>query len=90
MVNSNWSTVPVMAKHLTVGVSEFKAHCLRLLDEVARRRVRITVTKRGRPVATIHPAHASQPSSYGALKGTVTIVGDIMEPLGETWNAEVD
>ncbi len=35
--------------------SEFKTHCLRILDEVARSGVAVVVTKRGRPVARLVP-----------------------------------
>ena len=79
-----------MTKSVTVGVSEFKTHCLRLLDDVAARRIRLTVTKRGRPLATVHAVDAPRPDVYGCMKGTVTILGDLTEPLDETWNAEVD
>ena len=43
----------------TVAVSELKAHCLRLIDEVARRRRSIVVTKRGKPVARVVHRSAS-------------------------------
>jgi prevent-host-death family protein len=39
----------------TVAVSELKAQCLRLVDEVARRRREIVVTKRGKPIARMVP-----------------------------------
>ena len=35
----------------TMGASDFKAHCLQILDRVAREKVEIVITKRGRPVA---------------------------------------
>jgi prevent-host-death family protein len=38
-----------------VAVPDFKANCLRLLDEVAQRRRPIIVTKRGKPVAKLVP-----------------------------------
>ena len=38
-----------------IGAAEFKAHCLRILDEVERSRETVTITKRGRPVAEVHP-----------------------------------
>lgn len=38
-----------------VGAAEFKAHCLRILDEVQRTGEPVTVTKRGRPVAEVKP-----------------------------------
>jgi prevent-host-death family protein len=56
----------------TIGAAEFKAHCLRILDEVDRSRQSVTVTKRGRPVAEVRPvAMHERKSAFGALKGTV-------------------
>ncbi len=39
-----------------VTVTEFKAKCLALLNEVGERGDTITITKRGRPLATVRPA----------------------------------
>jgi prevent-host-death family protein len=52
-----------------IGAAEFKAHCLRLLDEVQRTGESITVTKRGKPVAEVK-AVADTPTrlTFGCLK----------------------
>lgn len=39
----------------TLSVSEFKAKCLRLLDEVAAEGGALIVTKRGRPIVRVTP-----------------------------------
>jgi prevent-host-death family protein len=39
----------------TINVSEFKAKCLALLDEVARNGEGIVILKRGKPVARVVP-----------------------------------
>jgi prevent-host-death family protein len=39
----------------TVQASSFKARCQSLLDEVARTRTRIVVTKHGKPAARLVP-----------------------------------
>ncbi|HTU10851.1 MAG TPA: type II toxin-antitoxin system prevent-host-death family antitoxin [Allosphingosinicella sp.] len=55
-----------------IGAAEFKAHCLRILDEVERTGEGITVTKRGRPVAELKPvAKKERRSIIGAMKGSV-------------------
>ncbi len=59
-----------------VPATEFKAHCLRLLDEVAAGG-EITITKRGKPVARLGPL-AARPTSYGSWKGLVRVRGDIV------------
>ena len=38
-----------------IAAAEFKANCLRLMDEVAKRRTPIVITKRGKPVAKLVP-----------------------------------
>src|SRR2546422_213809 len=47
------TTLPAMGR--TVKISELKAHCLRLVEEVARKRRDILITKRGKPIARVVP-----------------------------------
>jgi prevent-host-death family protein len=73
----------------TVAISELKAHCLRLVDEVARRRSVLVVTKRGKPIARVVPledAPADDPLTQ--LRGTV-VGGDRVEDFdtGVVWEA---
>jgi prevent-host-death family protein len=66
-------------KTRVVSATELKAKCLALLDEVDDRGQTITVTKRGRPVATLQPVkRKSWKSPQGAWIGKVKIVGDIV------------
>lgn len=65
-------------KQSTLGVSEFKAKCLGLLDEVAKGNTLI-ITKRGRPIAKVSPVSAPTTSLRGSWKGIVTIKGDIVK-----------
>ena len=65
-------------KQSTLGVSEFKAKCLGLLDEVAKGNTLI-ITKRGRPIAKVSPVSAPTASLRGSWKGIVTIKGDIVK-----------
>ena len=53
-----------------IGVTEFKAKCLRILDELERTREPITVTKRGRVVAVVNPPEQTQKRSvsFGFLR----------------------
>ena len=72
-----------------VGAAEAKAHLLRLLEEVERTRESVTITKRGRPLAQLVPMkQAEQPSIIGCMKGTVTIHGDLDEPIDANWESE--
>jgi prevent-host-death family protein len=70
----------------TIPAGQFKARCLRLLDEVAETGETIVVTKRGRPVAKVEPV--VEPPS---LEGSVVYHVDDDELLfstGEAWDAE--
>ncbi len=71
-----------------VAAGAFKARCLKLMDEVARDRVPIVITKRGLPVAKLVPVDESPPPLFGCLGGTVTIIGDIVEPIDVVWEAD--
>jgi len=56
----------------TVSAAEFKAKCLRLMDEVAETRQPVVITKRGRPVARLEPVREERPffgfaASYGRI-----------------------
>ncbi len=73
-----------------IGAAEFKAHCLRILDEVARTGEPVTITKRGKPVAEVSPVgeQVRQPI-FGCMKGTVKILGDIEEsPFDPDWEEQ--
>ncbi len=71
-----------------IAASEFRVKCLRLLDEVNLRRCEYIITKRGQPVARLVPADAQAPSVFGHMRGTGEIVGDIVTPVGEPWEAD--
>ena len=56
------------------SATEFKAKCLALLDEIGNRGGTITVTKPGRPMATVGPPpKVPWPSSEGLWAGKVRV-----------------
>ncbi len=65
-------------KDAIYAVSEFKAKCLRLLDEVAGEGKTLVITKRGRPIARVVPTCPPKRSLRGTWKGRVRIKGDIV------------
>ncbi len=68
--------------------SEFKAKCLKLMDEVAETGQEIVITKNGRPVSRLVP-HIERPKSlFGIDKGELNIIGDIIEPIDVEWHAD--
>lgn len=64
-------------KETTIAASEFKAKCLRLLDEVAEGAT-LVITKHGKPVARVAPVSESTQTLRGTWKGIVKIKGDIV------------
>jgi len=48
------------------------------------------ITKRGKPVARLVPVSDEMPDIFGRMKGTGEILGDIVGPTGEIWNADRD
>ena len=70
-------SVKIPQKH-TVGVAEFKARCLELLEGVGTRGDEITVTKRGKPIAQIGPVRGELPELKGMFAGRMKILGDIV------------
>ena len=65
----------------TIKASEFKAKCLRIMDEVAATGEPVVITRNGVPVAQLTPARLNPETVVGALKRSVTIRGDIISPL---------
>ncbi len=73
---------------ITVPAGEFKARCLKLMDEANIMQRDITVTKRGKVVGRFVPVTASKKSGHsfiGAGKGMMTIHGDIVSALPNEW-----
>ena len=71
----------------SVKASEFKAKCLQLMDEVAATGERLTITKNGRPVAELGPVHCRPHTLFGLHAGQGEILGDIMAPIEDEWEA---
>jgi prevent-host-death family protein len=71
----------------TIPAGEFKAKCLKLLDEVAEKRETLVITKRGKPVAEIRPIQDERQPFVGSMKGSVVWMGDIISPIDVEWEA---
>ncbi len=68
--------------------SEFKARCLKLMNEVQETGEEIVITKNGAPVARLVPFRPKPDHVLGCLEGSIKIVGDIIEPIDVEWNAQ--
>ena len=73
----------------TMPAGEFKARCLRVMEEVKKYRTSVVITKKGRPVAKLVPADAPATDIFGCMAGSARIVGDIEAPVVPpgTWGA---
>ncbi len=71
----------------TIGATEFKQHCLQILDTVDEEG--IVITKRGKPVAQLTRWNRPKTSAHliGAMRGVMHITGDILS-TGIEWDAE--
>lgn len=85
MGTSNDSSGPEIR---TISASDFKARCLKLMDEVAAGDLEIIVTKNGHPVSRLVRCQDASTSMFGIDRGRLRIIGDVVEPLGEDdWEA---
>ncbi len=66
--------------------TDFKAKCLKILDEL--RAEGVIITKRGKPIAKVTPVRATDNSKLiGSMKGKVIIKGRIFS-TGRKWRAQ--
>jgi prevent-host-death family protein len=72
----------------TIKASEFKAKCLKIMDEVAASGETVVITKNGIPITELVPAKRRPRTLFGAMKGSVVYMGDVVSPIGEEWKAE--
>ena len=72
----------------TMKASEFKAKCLKLMDEVAASGEEIVITKNGKPTARLVPYRERPKTLFGIDRGKLEILGDIISPIDVEWEAE--
>ncbi|HTC95680.1 MAG TPA: type II toxin-antitoxin system Phd/YefM family antitoxin [Terriglobales bacterium] len=66
-----------------IAISEFKAKCLAVIDQVNKTKKSVVITRRGEPIAELIPAAAKvkRKEWLGSMKDTFEIVGDITESV---------
>ena len=69
---------------------EFKARCLRVMEQVSRTRRPVTITKRGRPIARLVPVDTDSQPFLDSLRSRISIAGDITKAAmpPEPWETE--
>jgi len=74
-----------------IAISEFKAKCLALLEEVQKTKIPLRVTRRGKAIADVIPAASDveERNWIGSMSGTLEIKGDTVSPVIEIHDIEV-
>ncbi|RLA95172.1 MAG: type II toxin-antitoxin system prevent-host-death family antitoxin [Deltaproteobacteria bacterium] len=72
----------------TMKASEFKAKCLRLMDEIGQTGEEIIITKNGKPVSILKPYSTIPKTLFGLHKGKIKSKDDLIAPLDVTWDVE--
>jgi prevent-host-death family protein len=67
----------------TISISEFKATCLKTIDQVKNTGKSVIITKRGKPyvLLTRPPAPENNGSWIGSYRDQIKITDDILEPV---------
>ena len=81
----------IMTDDKYVAAADFKANCLRLMDEVAQQRRPIIITKRGKPVAKLVPVETETIGLFGRMAGSIKICGEIINPIEDAgWTGDAE
>ena len=70
-----------------MAAGRFKDRCLKVLDEVAATRRPVTITKRGKPVATVVP-YVDRLKRMPSLAGSILKESGDPFDTGESWDAD--
>ncbi len=71
----------------TIPAGEFKAKCLKLMDDAVAAQRPFKITKRGKAVGTFVPEPAEEKPFYSVVGRSpgIKILGDIISPLPQEW-----
>ncbi len=74
----------------SIAATEFKTHCLSILDEVSDEQESFLILKHGKPVARLVPTRTIETAPQATLLGTMVAMDDLIEPPlpAERWEAE--
>ena len=71
-----------------IAISQFKSHCLEIIEKLQTNGQSIIITKRDKAVAKVLPIDNKKVSLFGMLKNKAEIKANILEPIDEKWDAE--
>ena len=73
----------------SISASQFKARCLALMDDVAKTREALIITKHGKPVAKLVPFGGNGQPLFGLHRNQASEFPlELIAPLDEPWSAE--
>jgi len=72
---------------MDITVTQFKAKCLGIVEQVQREKTRVVISCHGRPAAALAPIReVSKEIFYGRAASQTKIQGDLIS-TGEVWDA---
>jgi prevent-host-death family protein len=84
VISFDYNEMPEDIIMKTMGISQFKTHALKILDQIAKTHEGIVITKRGKPLAQIIPYRNEGKNPIpGKLADAFVFEKDIISPLGE-------
>jgi prevent-host-death family protein len=74
-----------------IAISEFKAKCLSILEQVCKTKKPIRVTRFGKPIAEVIPPSLIEARAnwIGSMKDSIEIEADLISPANEESEWEV-
>ena len=74
----------------SISVSQFKIHCLKIIENINQKKKSLIVTKRGKPIVKIEPIDKLSEDDllFNSMKAKAVIVDkDIISPINDSWEA---
>ena len=71
-----------------IAISQFKSHCLEIIEKLQSNGQSIIITKRDKAVAKVLPIDSKKVFLFGMLKNKAEIKANILDPIDEKWDAE--
>ena len=72
---------------LLISIGKIKSHRLSLINHVAQSHDTIIITKHDKPLVKVVPIDLKKEKSNESLKNAGIIIGDIVSPIDEEWDA---
>ena len=72
-----------------VPIADFATHCVELINQIVQQRHPIVITNSGKPIAKVVPIQDEIADIFGCMAGSVTICGDIINPIDDAgWTGD--